>query len=260
MNTGIYEIVNTANDHRYVGSASDFAKRWKAHRFHLDRGTHHSPHLQSAWTKYGAAAFRFNRLLVCSRPNLLMYEQRALDALAPAYNVARNAGSCLGVKHSAEMRAKLSASKIGNQYTRGYRHTPEAIEKLRAKQTGVPSPTKGKKRDPAAVAATAAAHRGQKRSAETRARIAAKAAGRRWTDESRAKLLATLAAKPPSDRKLARIAAAERGRARPKSAEHRAKIAESLRGRKATPEARANQSAAQLGKKRGPYKARRADQ
>jgi group I intron endonuclease len=178
-NTGIYEIRNTLNGKRYVGSAVSFEARWKLHRFHLGKGKHHSRHLQASWDKHGSAAFEFRTLLICSRHNLLMYEQAAIDALNPEFNTARTAGSWLGLKHSEETKRKLSILKMGNQATLGYKHRPESLERLRLKQMGVSSPTKGTKRNADAVAATASAHRGMKRSAETRRRISEAMTGKK---------------------------------------------------------------------------------
>lgn len=272
VKSGIYEIVNTVNGKRYIGSAKNFASRWSLHRVHLKRGTHHSKHLQSAWDKHGESSFRFAKLLVCGSENAVMYEQLAFDALAPEYNVCKKAGSCLGMKHSEEARKKISIAKIGNQATRGMKHSAETIEKMRAVKRGN-TYTKGKKRDPEAVAKTVAAHLGAKRSEETRAKIAAKAKGRRWTDEAKAKLSATLTGRKMSEEFRAKLignqhAAGHKhtdewkrqnsirntGVSRPKSEEYRAKISAALKGVLHSPERRANQAAAQKGQKRGPYK------
>lgn len=182
--SGIYAILNLIDGKRYVGSAQNFTARWKAHRFHLGKGSHHSRYLQAAWNKHGGQNFEFLPMLYCEVSALLEYEQLAIDALRPEYNSAPVAGSCRGVKHSEEVRANISARMMGNQHTLGYRHTEEAREKLREKQLGVASPTKGTTRDRGAVAATAAAHRGMKRSAETCAKISAKAKGRKRSRES----------------------------------------------------------------------------
>jgi group I intron endonuclease len=247
MHSGIYEIVNSESGKRYVGSSISFDRRWRDHTRSLAAGKHHSRYLQAPWDKYGSAAFVFRRLVVCEPVNLLLYEQIAMDALKPEYNSAPRAGNTLGVKLSAEARARISAAKLGN------------------------ASTKGRPRDPEAVAKTAAAHRGMKRSDETRAKIAAKALGRKYSAETVEKRAAKLrgVALPPervahlignkfaagvvySDERRAAISEFMTGQPRPKSPEHRAKIAAALRGRKATPEARANQSAAQRGKPRGP--------
>jgi len=110
MRTGVYEIVNNTNGKRYVGSAVYFAARWGCHRRQLRAGTHHSVLLQRAWNKYGEAAFEFNKVLVCKKGDLLLYEQRVIDATKPEYNVAKRAGSTLGVKPTEAARARLSGA------------------------------------------------------------------------------------------------------------------------------------------------------
>lgn len=245
MGSGVYEIRNVINGNRYIGSAKNFDSRRRAHFWSLRRGKHHNRHLQFAWNKYGEEAFEFIPLIVCEVSDLICYEQRALDVLKPEYNLSPTAGNTLGVKFSAEVRARMSAAKLGN------------------------TATKGKPRDPIAIAKTAAAHRGMKRSAETREKISEKAKGRKWTDEAKAKLSASTKGKKKPFRAYLigntfskgrhhteEFKAAARqwmtGQKRPKSQEHRDKIAAALRGRKATPEARANQAAAQRGMKRSP--------
>jgi group I intron endonuclease len=111
--SGIYEIVNTLNGKRYVGSAVDFRLRWNGHRMHLRRGSHHSRHLQVSWAKHGEAAFEFRVIRECERADLIAVEQAAIDSLKPEYNCCPKAGS-----------------------TAGYKHTPAAIEKLRAVNAG----------------------------------------------------------------------------------------------------------------------------
>jgi group I intron endonuclease len=225
MPSGVYEIVCAPTGKRYVGSAKDFSARWRAHRGHLARGTHHSPHLQAAWAKHGAEAFVFRPLLICAPANAVMYEQIALDALGPQFNVARVAGSCLGVKHSAETRAKHSASKIGNTHARGKAiHTAESKAAIAAALTGN-THTKGRARDRAAVEATAAAHRGMKRSDETRRRISAAVAGKKQPPRPeawRAAISAALKGKRMSQASIDKMAATKRGTTL--SEEHKARI------------------------------------
>lgn len=225
MDSGIYEIVCTATGKRYIGSAKDFDKRWKAHRFHLAKGSHHSRHLQSAWNKHGAEAFDFRRLLRCAPVDLVMYEQILLDAMRPEFNVSPTAGSALGVKHTPESREKQRLAKLGNTHTRGMKHSAEARANIARGKLGN-THTKGKQRRHSAVEATASAHRGMKRSDETRAKIAAKAKGRQWTDEAREKLSATMTGRTLSD-------------------EHREKLRgnKNAAGRTQTVDERANRSA-----------------
>ena len=108
MHSGVYEIVNKATGKRYVGSAKRFKSRWKAHVTELRGNRHHAPYLQRSWNKYGEDAFEFRKLLVCSRQNLLLYEQILMDGLNPEYNVCKVAGSRLGVRLTrAQVNAKL---------------------------------------------------------------------------------------------------------------------------------------------------------
>ena len=236
--SGIYEIVNTVNGKRYVGSAVDFAHRWQAHLRQLRKGEHHSRHLQRAWTKHGEDAFEFRRLLECTREELIAKEQAAIDRLLPEYNISRTAGSTLGVRYTEEARRKLSASRIGKR--KGEKQSHEHVEKR------------------------AAQHRGKKRSEETRRKIAEKAKGRpfvRFNDDYRAKLSIAgkgrklapehMAALQEGRRRQVRSpeqlaavgeslkrAYAERRKSRERSPEYRAKIAKTLRERAQDPAVR----------------------
>ena len=57
--SGIYEIVNTVNGKRYVGSSKDIYGRWVQHQNELKKEKHHNPHLQNAWKLYGKESFNF---------------------------------------------------------------------------------------------------------------------------------------------------------------------------------------------------------
>lgn len=121
MNSGVYEIVNLVNGKRYVGSSVHMPARWTAHQRLLRRGGHHSLKLQRAWNKYGAGAFQFNPIIVCarSRDALLTYEGACFKAFNPEYNICRDPRSRLGVPHSVEARAKISAAGMGRRPTLG---------------------------------------------------------------------------------------------------------------------------------------------
>lgn len=235
MNTGIYQIVNTANGKQYIGSAVDFGGRWKAHRHQLRHNAHHSRHLQFAWNKYGEAAFSFRKLLVCAKEDLVMYEQRAFDSFHPEYNIARFAGSNLGVEQSAETRSKRARSLLGNKNSCGVSPSAETRAKISAKSAGKKHAL-GCKHSPEANARKSLLqignkHRlGKKHTPERIAQIAAWSLGRKHTVESRAKL-----------------SLAHTGKIL--SAETKAKIVAIRTGSKASPEARANMRAAQASRR-----------
>lgn len=133
---GIYQITNLVTGHCYIGSAKSLCARWSSHRYQLERGFHHNPRLQAAWTKYGSEAFRFDVLeQLEDTSDLMRWEQAYLDATNAAkdesfYNFCEFAGSHLGRKRSAETRRRLSQAKVGNS------PTPEAREKMRAAKLG----------------------------------------------------------------------------------------------------------------------------
>lgn len=108
--SGIYEVRNTTNGKRYVGSAKSLSQRLGAHLKNLRKGKHHNRHLQFAWDKYGEQAFEFKVILYCNKENLLFYEQRALDTYNTMYNLAPTAGSQLGWKMPDETKQKRAAS------------------------------------------------------------------------------------------------------------------------------------------------------
>lgn len=213
--SGVYEIVNLANGKRYIGSSMDIHKRWKLHRHHLVRGTHHSPHLQASWRKAGADGFVFRVLLICAREHLLMYEQAALDGLRPVYNVAPRASMPNGVVMSEAGRRRLSERMRGNTNTLGMKHTEESKDLVRQAKLGNTA-TKGRKLSAEHIAKVVAAHRGTKRSTETRARISAAMKGKKQAprpEEWRAKLSAALKGKSKSPESVEKMKATKRRRA-----------------------------------------------
>lgn len=137
MGCGIYAIEHIESGKRYIGSSQKMQRRISDHIWKLKGGTHHSPHLQSAWKCYGAAAFRFVLILQCeSVGQLLEAEQLEIDmhgGTEGSYNVAPFAGAPMrGRKQSEETKAKMRATHADrapiSEETRG-RHREAAIER-----------------------------------------------------------------------------------------------------------------------------------
>jgi len=158
----------------------------------LNRGTHHSPQLQRAWTKYGADVFIFKPLLLCAPKDLLFYEQRCFDGYLPEYNCSPTAGSPLGVKHTAETRAKFSARQLGKRPSaetrakmavagRKFRHTPESRAKISIAN-------KGKPRTPEHLFGIGSAWRGKAVPLARRLKVSEAMKGKIFTPEHRANL------------------------------------------------------------------------
>ena len=137
MSGGVYQILNTVNGKRYIGSTSSFARRLKRHKHDLLEGSHHSRALQRAWDKYGEAAFEFEKMLICASANTQFFEQRAIERYKPEYNIAKNATApMLGRNHSPATRAKMSALLVGNTRTKGHKQTPEHKQNISVATSG----------------------------------------------------------------------------------------------------------------------------
>lgn len=134
--TGIYCITDVQSGRRYVGSAVSFHKRWGEHRNSLKRGQHHSQFMQRTFA-VRPDAFSFHVVLYCSKENLLMYEQRVIDALNPEFNTSPVAGSQLGYRHTEETRKKMSTSRRKDfSPMTGKSHSEESKRKISESRKG----------------------------------------------------------------------------------------------------------------------------
>jgi group I intron endonuclease len=131
VKSGIYEILNKTNGHRYVGSAVNLKRRWRAHKRRLFGGTHENEHLQNAWNKYGADTFGFEVLERWEPEFLVGMEQWWMNMLRPEYNIAPVAGSMLGHKHTDEARANMSAAGKGRVLTKEHKANLSAARRGR---------------------------------------------------------------------------------------------------------------------------------
>lgn len=253
--SGVYKITCVPTGKFYIGSAVCFKSRWKQHKNCANIDKHHSVHFQRAWKKHGEENFLFSILLVCKKKDLLMYEQKALDATKPEFNMCPTAGSRLGSKHSVEARAKISAVQTGKKQSR------ERVEHRVAL-------CRGKKRSAEAIELTAAAKRGVPRSAETKEKLAAANRGKKCLEttklklalihkgnlyalgivhslETRAKMSASRLGHVVTEETRRRIGNANRGKV--KSVAHREAMSVARKGRKLSPETKAKMSASKKG-------------
>jgi group I intron endonuclease len=83
----IYQIRNTTNNKRYIGSTTDWRTRWKHHKSKLKNNRHENRYLQNAANKYGYTAFVFEPLMLCHDLLLTTCEQWFLDNEPGDYNI-----------------------------------------------------------------------------------------------------------------------------------------------------------------------------
>ena len=126
---GIYKILNKLTDDCYVGSSINTKQRSQRHFKDLRNGYHHSIVLQRAVDKYGIENFEFIIIEECDKTILIEREQFYLDSLKPKYNIARNAGSCLGCIQSEEAKEKRRQYALENDIK-----PPESTWKDKQKQ------------------------------------------------------------------------------------------------------------------------------
>jgi len=113
--SGIYQIVNTINGKKYIGSSVNIEGRWAVHKSGLKAGKHVNAHLQNAWNKYGESIFDFRVLFYCDPEMLILYEQMCLDKFHPEYNIAKCAAApMLGRHFSVEAKQKMSEARKGH--------------------------------------------------------------------------------------------------------------------------------------------------
>lgn len=113
--TGIYTIINAVNNKRYVGQAVNIKNRIAGHFKRLNAGKHHCAHLQNAFIKYGRESFICLVLENCKKEMLTEREQYWMDYYKyhGLYNTAPAAGSNIGIKFSAKVRAKMAEKLTG---------------------------------------------------------------------------------------------------------------------------------------------------
>lgn len=229
---GIYTIVNLVNQHFYVGSATSLRQRKHNHFRDLRTGNHKNPYLQRAYDLYGSDNFLFAIVEHVEHvENLILREQHYIDTLNPEYNIARTAGSNLGVPKTPETKAKMSSSRLAhpkmleqmeNLNRRGKPHSPEARSKISVAQTGRTLPDahkanisaahKGKKKTPEHAANISAGKMGHPVSEQTRSKISASKTGQKHSDATKAKMSAARLGKPRDPSVGAKVSATKRAK------------------------------------------------
>lgn len=228
IKSGIYAIQNLINNKIYVGSAIRLSYRWKNHKIELRLKRHINIYLQSAWDKYWEHQFEFKVLeYIEDISKLIEREQYWIDYYNSAnrefgYNISPTAGSCLGVKHTEETKAKLSILRKGKSRSE---EAKQAIKEGWKKRGPITKETKAKMR---------AAQLGKKHTEEFKKKMSERLkgnqfnTGRKQSTEHIATRLASISV-PCSEEKKAKISASNKGKII--SEESRAKMSAAAKSR-----------------------------
>jgi len=112
--SGIYKFTNKLNSNFYIGSSVNLSRRF-INYYTLSYISKVKSHLtiSRALIKYGYFNFELEILEYCDVSDLLKREQYYIDSLKPIYNIAKIAGSTLGVIKSKEQRDNISKALKG---------------------------------------------------------------------------------------------------------------------------------------------------
>ena len=193
---GVYQILNNINSRCYIGQSLDIEGRLKDHFKALRKGCHNSPHLQSAFDKYGEQVFSTRILTRCCPEHLTQVEQGWMERFKHnRYNVCPAATSMLGYRHTDKTKKKMSVYRMGNKYSLGYKHTSETRAKVSAALIGNKH-SLGRKMSEENKEKLLAALKGRKISVETKAKLSAASKGNKnclghkHTEETKIKIRA----------------------------------------------------------------------
>jgi group I intron endonuclease len=117
----IYKITNEVDGKFYIGSTNNLIKRYYTHINHIRTGKNTCVKLVRAVNKHGEENFKFEIVCECATDDILKTEQEYIDSLKPHYNVAKIAGSNLGIKRTEEVKFKKSVSQKENWKDESYR-------------------------------------------------------------------------------------------------------------------------------------------
>lgn len=140
----IYKITNIINNKIYIGQTRTTypVGRWSAHKNKLNNETHKNSHLLAAWKKYGSSTWKFE--VIDFAENIQELDNKEIEYIKKynsanplfGYNIC--SGGTNGFVLSASAKLKIGKS------SRGRKHKPETIEKLRQWNLGRKMPQKTK--------------------------------------------------------------------------------------------------------------------
>lgn len=109
MTCGVYEITNTKNNKRYIGSSNFVFKRLHEHHTALTKGSHPNDRLQKDWAIFGKESFTFIPIDFCDN-----YSERETELLKQddLYNYHKASNTVLKPKKSEARFIYTNTTKL----------------------------------------------------------------------------------------------------------------------------------------------------
>lgn len=131
VSNGIYIIRSLIDDRVYIGSATNFYKRFSRHLSALRNNHHHNIKLQNFFNKYGENTLSFELIsIVENRKDLFPMEQYYLDLLHPyidGFNIATDVKSMSHI--TREHRISTGIKRLGTRLSESWKlHVSEALK------------------------------------------------------------------------------------------------------------------------------------
>lgn len=180
--SGIYCILNTATNKRYVGQSIDIEVRQKEHFKRLRQGDHYNEHLQNSYKQYGIENFEFRVLEIVVEELLDIREVAWINYYQTTnrdygYNIEVGGGRA-NKRRSEETKQKISAKLIGRKLPKeqceniskgrtGIQFSDEHKANISKAQTGELNHQFGKKATPEMLQKLSIAHLGKKHTPES---------------------------------------------------------------------------------------------
>ena len=193
MTSGIYQIRNTINDKKYIGSTNDWDRRRDQHLQALRRNKHQNPKLQAAWNKYSEDVFAFELVETVPENDLFVTEQSYIDKNIGGYNVnpiAANPPSHKDRKRSEETKRKMSAAQKGTEFTEDHKVKlrQAAQERIKLNPATCPPSRLGLVHSEDTKRKMSEVKTGKKFSLDHRQNISKSRTGRKHTEEAKQKM------------------------------------------------------------------------
>jgi group I intron endonuclease len=176
--SGIYCLLNTVNNKRYIGQTYNLHKRRCDHFTGLRRSAHCNQHLQSAFLKYGKESFEFQVLEFVPIIDLDLHERKWIFyyfTSDPFYGYNFTSGGNRGKKLSDEAVRRHSEVRIGRPMS------PNTLKALIAANTG-------RKPTPAQIERVRRLNLGKRFSDEMKKRLSESHKGCTLSDEHKRKI------------------------------------------------------------------------